>query len=49
MFILYDILFAVYVVLCIPVLFFQGKWHSGFGERLGVFPNELRKRLAGAS
>ncbi|MBF0485686.1 MAG: 3-deoxy-D-manno-octulosonic acid transferase [Candidatus Omnitrophica bacterium] len=44
--ILFDIFFAVYILLYLPVLVFKGKWHDGFKARLGFIPQDMRRRLS---
>ena len=48
MFILYDIIFIlVFLFWYLPEYLFKGKFHSGFLMRLGIFPRQIRQRLAG--
>lgn len=44
MFILYDILFLIFALACLPYLVVKGKWHAGLWARFGFF---LRKDVAG--
>ena len=41
MFILYDLIFLVFTLVCLPVYLFKGKFHRGFLARLGVLPGNL--------
>jgi 3-deoxy-D-manno-octulosonic-acid transferase len=41
MFILYDLIFFVFTLICLPVYLFKGKFHRGFPARLGVLPDNL--------
>jgi 3-deoxy-D-manno-octulosonic-acid transferase len=45
MLILYEILLAVYAVICFPVLVIKGKWHAGFKERFGFLSEDFKDRL----
>ncbi len=45
MWLLFDLIFLIYALLYLPVLFFSGKWHAGFRERLGFLPSETLSRL----
>ncbi len=47
MFILYDFLFIVFLVLYIPLFIIKRKFHRGFMMRLGVIPNSILKGLSG--
>ncbi len=44
--IFFDIVFFIYAVLYFPILVLRGKWHDGFGVRLGHIPEDVRERLA---
>lgn len=44
--IVFDILFLIYALLYFPILVVRGKWHDGFGMRVGVIPASVRQRLA---
>jgi len=41
MFILYDLIFLVFTLACLPVYLFKGKFHRGFLARLGALPDNL--------
>ncbi|MDD3275007.1 MAG: 3-deoxy-D-manno-octulosonic acid transferase [Candidatus Omnitrophica bacterium] len=41
MFILYDFIFLVFAVVCLPFYFMRGKFNSGFVSRLGFLPKGL--------
>jgi len=41
MFILYDLIFLIFTLICLPVYLFKGKFHRGFLARLGVLPGNL--------
>jgi 3-deoxy-D-manno-octulosonic-acid transferase len=41
-----DFLFIIYIILYLPMLIISGKWHSGFRDRLGIIPQEIRESLA---
>jgi 3-deoxy-D-manno-octulosonic-acid transferase len=45
MMILYEILLALYAIISVPLLMIKGKWHAGFAQRFGSFPEELKQRL----
>jgi 3-deoxy-D-manno-octulosonic-acid transferase len=42
----FDFVLLCYIVIVIPFIVFQGKWHCGFAERFGFLPCELRRQLA---
>ncbi|MDD2679406.1 MAG: 3-deoxy-D-manno-octulosonic acid transferase [Candidatus Omnitrophica bacterium] len=41
MFILYDLIFLVFALVCLPVYLVKGKFHRGFLARLGALPKDL--------
>jgi 3-deoxy-D-manno-octulosonic-acid transferase len=41
MFILYDLIFLIFVLIYLPVYLFKGKFHNGFLSRLGFLPVNL--------
>ncbi|MFA5725737.1 MAG: 3-deoxy-D-manno-octulosonic acid transferase [Candidatus Omnitrophota bacterium] len=41
MLILYDLIFLTFILICLPVYLFKGKFHRGFLARLGVLPGNL--------
>jgi 3-deoxy-D-manno-octulosonic-acid transferase len=41
MFIIYDLVFLIFVIFCLPVYFIRGKLNSGFISRLGFLPGQL--------
>ncbi|MBF0619738.1 MAG: 3-deoxy-D-manno-octulosonic acid transferase, partial [Candidatus Omnitrophica bacterium] len=43
---LFDLIFALYVLVYFPILVLRGKWHEGFKERLGFFSDDVKKTLA---
>lgn len=47
MFILYDIIFAVFTLCYLSIYIFKNKFHPGFGMRLGFSPKALREKLKG--
>src|SRR3989338_9105894 len=47
MFILYDFIFVLFALLCLPGFIFRGKFHRGFLNRLGFFPKDVQNSLAG--
>jgi len=47
MLILYDILYILFTICYLPILIVRGKLHRGFLMRLGIFPQEIFKKIAG--
>src|SRR3989338_6919173 len=47
MFILYDFIFVLFALLCLPGFIFRGKFHRGFLNRWGFFPKDVQNGLAG--
>ena len=47
MFILYDFLFIVFLILYTPLFVIKRKFHRGFMMRLGIIPNSILKGLSG--
>ncbi len=45
MVILYDFFYLLYVLLYLPYAFLKGKWHGGFNQRLGAFPQEFAEKF----
>ena len=43
MFIVYDIIFLIFAMACLPYLILKGKWHAGFWTRFGF---SMRKDVA---
>ncbi len=41
MFIIYDLIFLIFVLIYLPVYLFKGKFHRGFSSRLGILPAGL--------
>jgi 3-deoxy-D-manno-octulosonic-acid transferase len=41
MFIIYDLIIAVFALVYLPVYLFKGKFHSGFKMRLGILPVDI--------
>ena len=41
MFIIYDFVFLIFAVICLPVYFMRGKLSGAFSRRLGVLPEHL--------
>lgn len=41
MFLVYDLIYLLFVIICLPVYFFKGKIHRGFLLRFGVLPKKL--------
>jgi len=41
MFILYDLIFLIFILIYLPIYLFKGKFHRGFLARLGVLPKGL--------
>jgi 3-deoxy-D-manno-octulosonic-acid transferase len=41
MFIVYDLIFLIFAIVCLPVYFIRGKLNSGFLRRLGFLPAQL--------
>ncbi|MFH1129062.1 MAG: glycosyltransferase N-terminal domain-containing protein, partial [Candidatus Omnitrophota bacterium] len=41
MFLVYDLIYLLFVIICLPVYFFKGKIHRGFLSRFGVLPKKL--------
>lgn len=41
MFILYDLIFLIFILIYLPVYLFKGKFHRGFFARLGILPKNL--------
>ncbi len=46
MMVLYDLAFALSMILYLPILILRGKWHSGTLESLGFISLEMTKTLA---
>lgn len=46
MFIIFDIVYSVWLILYLPVLGFKGKLHRGYFMRMGHFPDTLKKQLS---
>lgn len=42
MFILYDLIFLVVAIICLPRYLFRRKFHRGFLRRLGILPKDLK-------
>ncbi len=42
MFIVYDFIFLVFALVCLPLYLFKKKFHKGFLARLGMLPKELK-------
>ncbi|MFZ2938061.1 MAG: 3-deoxy-D-manno-octulosonic acid transferase [Candidatus Omnitrophota bacterium] len=38
---MYDLIYLLFVIICLPVYFFKGKIHRGFLSRFGVLPKKL--------
>jgi len=47
--ILYDVVFLLYGLVYFPYLLLTGRWHSGFAQRFGIFPAQIKTRLAASS
>lgn len=41
MFLVYDLIYLLFVIICLPVYLFKGKIHRGFLSRFGVLPKKL--------
>lgn len=41
MFILYDLIFLIFILIYLPIYLFKGKFHRGFLSRLGILPKGL--------
>lgn len=41
MFIVYDLIFLIFVIIYLPIYFFRKKFHQGFWLRLGILPKDL--------
>ncbi|MFA4843132.1 MAG: 3-deoxy-D-manno-octulosonic acid transferase [Candidatus Omnitrophota bacterium] len=41
MFIIYDLIFLIFMLVYLPVYLFRGKFHRGFSRRLGILPPDL--------
>ncbi|MDD5026931.1 MAG: 3-deoxy-D-manno-octulosonic acid transferase [Candidatus Omnitrophica bacterium] len=41
MFVWYDLIFLIFILICLPVYLWKGKFHRGFLARLGVLPGNL--------
>jgi len=39
MFIIYDVVFFIFALICLPLYSLQGKFHRGFNRRLGILPS----------
>ena len=46
MMVLYDLAFALSMILYLPILVLRGKWHSGIRESLGFISQEMMETLA---
>jgi len=44
---LYDLFFAIFMILALPVYLLRRKLHRGLLMRLGIFPKEIREGLKG--
>lgn len=42
MFIIYDLIFLLFAVIYLPIYLFKGKFHPGFGMRLGILPQNIQ-------
>ena len=47
MWLLFDILFFIYILLYLPILIIRGKWHDGMKVRLGFIPRDIHAKLTG--
>lgn len=41
MFIIYDLIFLIFTLICLPLYLLRGKFHQGFSRRLGSLPGGL--------
>ncbi|MFA5092632.1 MAG: 3-deoxy-D-manno-octulosonic acid transferase [Candidatus Omnitrophota bacterium] len=41
MFIIYDLIFFIFILIFFPVYLFKGKFHQGFSRRFGCLPKDL--------
>jgi len=41
MFIIYDLIFIIFILIYLPIYLFKGKFHKGFLRRLGSLPEGL--------
>ena len=42
MFIIYDLIFLLFTLVCLPLYLLRGKFHRGFARRLGFLPADLK-------
>ncbi|MDP2939237.1 MAG: 3-deoxy-D-manno-octulosonic acid transferase [Candidatus Omnitrophota bacterium] len=43
MFLIYDLIFLLFIILYLPLFLFKGKAHKGFRQRLGYFSKDLNE------